>query len=152
MGPVFIFYRTLPKIGQNFSWAQFFLVHFRCSRWNPTQLSVKYAPTRDNWRVFTKQTIQFIVHQLNQLFELFQLFYEKLKFSTRLEIISDVVSERHVAEKFRYHIGNTDVVSEKTDVVSEKTDVVSVFPMWYRYFRLCTTFLFQENFHKCLKI
>jgi hypothetical protein len=48
--------------------------------------------------------------------------------ATRLEIISDVVSERHVAEKFRYHIGNT-------DVVSEKTDVVSVFPMWYRYFR-----------------
>jgi hypothetical protein len=27
--------------------------------------------------------------------------------STRLEIISDVVSERHVAEKFLYHIGNT---------------------------------------------
>ncbi len=24
-----------------------------------------------------------------------------------------MVSERHVAEKFRYHIGNTDVVSEK---------------------------------------
>ncbi len=33
---------------------------------------------------------------------------------TRLEIISDVVSERHVAEK---------------------TDVASVFPMWYQYFR-----------------
>ncbi len=46
-------------------------------------------------------------------------------------MISDVVSERHVAEKFRYHIGNTDVVSENTDVVSEKSDVVSVFPMWY---------------------
>jgi hypothetical protein len=30
--------------------------------------------------------------------------------------------------KYRYHIGFS-------DVVSEKTDVVSVFPMWYRYFR-----------------
>ncbi len=74
---------------------------------------------------------------------------------TRLEIISDVVSERHVAEKFRYHIGNTDTTSAFSDTTSEipmwyrkKTmwcryfrcgigisDVVSVFPMWYRYFR-----------------
>jgi hypothetical protein len=42
--------------------------------------------------------------------------------------------KRHVVEKFRYHIGNTDgntdVVSEKTDVVSEKTDVVLEF---FRY-------------------
>ncbi len=42
----------------------------------------------------------------------------------RLEIISDVVSERHVAKKFRYHIGNTDI----TSVFSDTTEI----PMWYR--------------------
>jgi hypothetical protein len=57
--------------------------------------------------------------------------------------------KRHVAEKFLYHIGNTDTTSVFSDTTSEipkwyrkKTDVVSVFsmwyrkkPMWYRYFR-----------------
>jgi hypothetical protein len=50
---------------------------------------------------------------------------------TRLEIISDVVSERHVAEKFRYHIGNTDTTSVFSDTTSEVLGT-SVFPMWYR--------------------
>ncbi len=54
---------------------------------------------------------------------------------TRLEIISDVVSERHVAEKFRYHIGNTDT----TSVFSDTTSIFRMWyrkkPMWYRYFR-----------------
>jgi hypothetical protein len=48
--------------------------------------------------------------------------------TARLEIISDVVSERHVAEKFRYHIRNTDTTSE-IPMWSRKK------PMWYRYFR-----------------
>ncbi len=85
------------------------------------------------------------------------MFLDFLDFSgTRLEIISDVVSERHVAEKFLCQIGNTDttsvfsdntsvsdVVSEKTDVVSEKTDVVSVFPMWYRNFSATCLFRYH---------
>jgi hypothetical protein len=60
----------------------------------------------------------------------------------RLEIISDVVSERHVAEKFRYHIGNTDTTSVFSDTTSEipkwyrkKPMWYRYFPMWYRYFR-----------------
>jgi hypothetical protein len=56
--------------------------------------------------------------------------------------------KRHVAEKFRYHIGNTDttsvfsdttsVFSDTTSVFSDTTsvfsDTTSVFPMWYRNF------------------
>jgi hypothetical protein len=60
--------------------------------------------------------------------------YWQRQIYTWLEIISDVVSERHVAEKFLYHIGNTDVVAEKFLYHIGNTDVVSVFPMWYRYF------------------
>jgi hypothetical protein len=53
---------------------------------------------------------------------------------TRLEIISDVVSEKARSgkipiphRKYRYHIGNT-------DTTSVSSDITSVFPMWYRNF------------------
>ncbi len=43
----------------------------------------------------------------NAIIKFLELLFVTMKaFSTRLEIISDVVSERHAAEKFRYHIGN----------------------------------------------
>jgi hypothetical protein len=85
---------------------------------------------------------------LSSIFQLVK-YIMNLSFRTRLEIISVRVSERHVAEKFRYHIGffryhigNTDTTSEipiphrkyRYHMVSEKTEVVSVFPMWYRNF------------------
>jgi hypothetical protein len=41
------------------------------------------------------------------------------QYYARLEIISDVVSERHVAEKLRFHIGNTDTTSVFSDTTSE---------------------------------
>jgi hypothetical protein len=40
--------------------------------------------------------------------------------------------KRHVAEKFRYHIGNTDTTSVFSDTTSVFSDTTSLFPMWYR--------------------
>jgi hypothetical protein len=47
------------------------------------------------------------------------IFIFKREVNTRLEIISDVVSERHVAEKFRYGIGKNRCGIGISDVVSE---------------------------------
>jgi hypothetical protein len=68
---------------------------------------------------------------------------------TRLEIISDVVSEKARSgkipiphRKYRYHIGNTDttsVFSDTTSVFSDTTSEIPIphrfFPILHRYFR-----------------
>jgi hypothetical protein len=51
-------------------------------------------------------------------------------FYARLEIISDVVSEKHVAEKFRYHIGNTDTTSVFSDTTSEILNTELFLTVW----------------------
>jgi hypothetical protein len=64
------------------------------------------------------------------------LFKTGSRFDTaRLEIISVRVSERHVAEKFRYHIGNTDTTSVFSDTTSEIPTPHRFFstPRKYRY-------------------
>jgi hypothetical protein len=80
-----------------------------------------------------------IIHMYDSRFcELF----EKQIFGARLEIISDVVSERHIAEKFMWYRKNRCGIGI-SDEVSEKTDVVSVFPMWHRNFSATSLFRYH---------
>jgi hypothetical protein len=85
---------------------------------------VQYEMTRNFVLKFLTLRIYYKITWFYLIFSLLRLQLRNLDYATRLEIISDVVSERHVAEKFRYHIGffrigNTDTTLVFSDTTSE---------------------------------